>query len=158
MFSYRHAFHAGNHADVLKHTVLISAMHYLAQKEVGYTAIDTHSGPGLYKLDSPDAKQSGEAQEGLLALIRNKSKLSGPMAPALLAYRAVLDHFNQQGGLSNYPGSPFIAHHLLREQDKLKLFEMHPTDIRNLVANVEALQAGRQTMVMNEDGFLGLPK
>ena len=75
MFSYRHAFHAGNHADVLKHTVLISAMHYLAQKEVGYTAIDTHSGPGLYKLDSPDAKQSGEAQEGLLALIRNKSKL-----------------------------------------------------------------------------------
>ena len=158
MFSYRHAFHAGNHADVLKHTVLISTMHYLAQKEVGYTAIDTHSGPGLYKLDSPDAKQSGEAQEGLLALIRNKSKLSGPMAPALLAYRAVLDHFNPQGGLLNYPGSPFIAHHLLREQDKLKLFEMHPTDIRNLVANVEALQAGRQTMVMNEDGFLGLPK
>ena len=158
MFSYRHAYHAGNHADVLKHTVLIAVLHHLALKEVGFTAIDTHSGPGLYRLDSPDARQSGEAQEGLLALMRNKSKLAGPMAPALQAYRAVLDHFNPQGGLLNYPGSPFIAQHLLREQDKLKLFEMHPTDIRALEANVEALRVGRQVAVINEDGFNGLPK
>lgn len=158
MFSYRHAFHAGNHADVLKHTVLIAVLHHLALKEVGFTAIDTHSGPGLYRLDGPDARQSGEAQEGLLALMRNKSKLAGPMAPALQAYRAVLDHFNPKGGLLNYPGSPFIAQHLLREQDKLKLFEMQPTDIRVLEANVEALRVGRQVAVIHEDGFNGLPK
>ncbi len=158
MFSYRHAFHAGNHADVLKHTVLVAVMKHLALKEVGLTAIDTHAGAGMYRLDSTDAQQSGEAQEGLLALMRNKSKLSGPMAEALVDYRKVLDHFNQQGGLLNYPGSPMIAHHLLREQDKLKLFEMHPTDIRALQTNVDALKAGRQVTVMHEDGFNGLPK
>ena len=158
MFSYRHAFHAGNHADVLKHTVLVAVMKHLALKDVGFTAIDTHAGAGIYRLDSTDARQSGEAQEGLLALMRNKSKLSGPMAEALVDYRKVLDHFNQQGGLLNYPGSPMIAHHLLREQDKLKLFEMHPTDIRALQTNVDALKAGRQVTVMHEDGFNGLPK
>jgi len=158
MFSYRHAYHAGNHADVLKHTVLVAVMKHLALKEVGFTAIDTHAGAGLYRLDSTDANQSGEAQEGLLALMRNKSKLSGPMADALLDYRKVLDHFNREGGLLNYPGSPLIAHHLLREQDKLKLFEMHPTDIRGLQTRVEELRAGRQVMVMHEDGFNGLPK
>jgi len=158
MFSYRHAYHAGNHADVLKHTVLVTVMKHLALKEVGFTAIDTHAGAGMYRLDSVDARQSGEAQEGLLALMRNKSKLSGPMAEALVDYRKVLDHFNQNGGLLNYPGSPMMAHHLLREQDKLKVFEMHPTDIRALQTNVEALKAGRQVMVMHEDGFNGLPK
>jgi 23S rRNA (adenine2030-N6)-methyltransferase len=158
MFSYRHAFHAANHADVLKHTVLIAVMKHLALKEVGFTAIDTHAGAGIYRLDSPDAHQSGEAQAGLLALMRNKSKLSGPMASVLLDYRLVLDHFNPQGGLINYPGSPFIAHHLLREQDKLKLFEMHPTDIRHLQTHVDELKAGRQVSVMHEDGFNGLPK
>jgi 23S rRNA (adenine2030-N6)-methyltransferase len=112
----------------------------------------------MYRLDGTDARQSGEAQEGLLALMRNKSKLSGPMAEALVDYRKVLDHFNPQGGLLNYPGSPLIAHHLLREQDKLKLFEMHPTDIRALQTNVDALKAGRQVTVMHEDGFNGLPK
>lgn len=158
MFSYRHAYHAGNHADVLKHTVLVAVMKHLALKEVGFTAIDTHAGAGMYRLDSTDANQSGEAQEGLLALMRNKSKLSGPMAEALLDYRKVLDHFNPEGGLLNYPGSPLIAHHLLREQDKLKLFEMHPTDIRVLQTRVEELRVGRQVMVMHEDGFNGLPK
>jgi len=158
MFSYRHAYHAGNHADVLKHTVLVAVMKHLALKEVGFTAIDTHAGAGMYRLDSADANQSGEAQEGLLALMRNKSKLSGPMADALLDYRKVLDHFNREGGLLNYPGSPLIAHHLLREQDKLKLFEMHPTDIWGLQTRVEELRAGRQVMVMHEDGFNGLPK
>ncbi len=133
-------------------------MKHLALKEVGFTAIDTHAGAGMYRLDSADANQSGEAQEGLLALMRNKSKLSGPMADALLDYRKVLDHFNREGGLLNYPGSPLIAHHLLREQDKLKLFEMHPTDIRGLQTRVEELRAGRQVMVMHEDGFNGLPK
>lgn len=158
MFSYRHAYHAGNHADVLKHTVLIAVMKHLALKEVGFTTLDTHAGAGMYRLDSADARQSGEAQEGLLALMRNKSKLTGPMAEVLLDYRKVLDHFNPGAGLLNYPGSPMIAHHLLREQDKLKLFEMHPSDIRALQNNIEALRAGRQVMVMHEDGFNGVPK
>ena len=94
MFSYRHSFHAGNHADVLKHSILVAVMKHLALKEVGFTAIDTHAGAGVYRLDGNDARQSGEAQEGLLALMRNKSKLAGPMADLLLDYRRVLDHFN----------------------------------------------------------------
>jgi 23S rRNA (adenine2030-N6)-methyltransferase len=158
MFSYRHSFHAGNHADVLKHSILAAVMKHLALKEVGFTAIDTHAGAGIYRLDGTEARQSGEAQEGLLALMRNKSKLAGPMADLLLDYRRVLDHFNPAGGLLNYPGSPFIAQHLLREQDKLKLFEMHPTDIRHLQTQVDGLKAGRQVSVMHEDGFNGLPK
>jgi len=155
MFSYRHAFHAGNHADVLKHTILIAVMNHLALKEVGFTVIDTHAGAGMYRLDSADAKQSGESNQGLLALMRHKSKLAGPMADLLMDYRKVLDHFNPAGGLLNYPGSPFIVQHLLREQDKLKLFEMHPTEVRALQTQVASMRWGRKVTVMHEDGFLG---
>jgi 23S rRNA (adenine2030-N6)-methyltransferase len=158
MFSYRHGFHAANHADVLKHSVLIAVMKHLALKEVGFTVIDTHAGAGMYRLDSADAKQSGESNQGLLALMRHKSKLAGPMADLLLDYRKVLDHFNPVGGLLNYPGSPFIVQHLLREQDKLKLFEMHPTEVRALQTQVASMRWGRQVTVMHEDGFLGLAK
>ena len=76
MFSYRHAFHAGNHADVLKHTTLIALMKYLTQKDTALTVIDTHAGAGLYRLDGDYTETSGEAQEGVFRL------LSEPKAPA----------------------------------------------------------------------------
>ena len=177
MFSYRHAFHAGNHADVLKHTVLIATLDYLLEKDAALTVVDTHAGAGLYRLDGDYAGTSGEAAEGVLRLFAAlgsaapastskaaaapatpakpaiKTEVTEP-APALARYLQVVRDFNAQGGAPRiYPGSPFIAHHLLRAHDKLKLFELHPTDARTLDANIAQLEAGRQIAVLREDGF-----
>ena len=170
MFSYRHAFHAGNHADVLKHTVLIAALERLLEKDAPLTVIDTHAGAGLYRLDGDYAGTSGEAAQGVLRLLSpsapapadgapptapaaRKPAVPEEPAPALARYLEVVRGFNRAGQARVYPGSPFIAQHLLREQDKLKLYELHPTDARTLDANIAQLDAGRQVAVLREDGF-----
>ncbi|BDE69590.1 MULTISPECIES: 23S rRNA (adenine(2030)-N(6))-methyltransferase RlmJ [Delftia] len=157
MFSYRHAFHAGNHADVLKHTVLIATLQYLLQKEAALTVLDTHAGAGLYRLDGDYANKSGEAADGILRLAQAKES---ELAPVLQAYIASVRSFNQGAQLRNYPGSPFIIQSLLRvqERDKLKVFELHPTDMRSLAGNIAQLEAGRQVAVLHEDGFEGIKK
>ncbi|MEP6723814.1 MAG: 23S rRNA (adenine(2030)-N(6))-methyltransferase RlmJ, partial [Variovorax sp.] len=164
------AFHAGNHADVLKHTVLIATLDHLLEKEAALTVVDTHAGAGLYRLDGDYAGTSGEAAEGILRLLAPKpapatvpparvatKKIAKPvdatLAPALQRYLDVVRAFNPNGGARVYPGSPFITQHLLREHDKLKLFELHPTDSRTLDANIAQLEAGRQIAVLREDGF-----
>lgn len=151
MFSYRHAFHAGNHADVLKHTVLIAMLRHLTQKEAALTVIDTHAGAGLYRLDSEFAETSGEATEGIQRLLSADSQ--EPLAPALQDYLELVASFNSRGSQRVYPGSPFIIQRLLREHDLLKLYELHPTDAKTLDANVAQLNAGRQVVVLREDGF-----
>jgi 23S rRNA (adenine2030-N6)-methyltransferase len=151
MFSYRHAFHAGNHADVLKHTTLIAMLRHLTQKETALTAIDTHAGAGLYRLDSEFAETSGEAAEGIQRLVGGTA--TPPLAPALQDYLDIVAGFNSKGPWRVYPGSPFIMQRLLREQDRLKLYELHPTDAKTLDANVAQLEAGRQVAVLREDGF-----
>jgi 23S rRNA (adenine2030-N6)-methyltransferase len=151
MFSYRHAFHAGNHADVLKHTVLIAMLRHLTQKEAALTVIDTHAGAGLYRLDSEFADTSGEAAEGIQRLLTPVS--DEPLAPALQDYLDLVASFNSKGSARVYPGSPFIIQRLLREHDLLKLYELHPTDAKTLDANVAQLHAGRQVVVLREDGF-----
>ncbi|MGH8859282.1 MAG: 23S rRNA (adenine(2030)-N(6))-methyltransferase RlmJ, partial [Polaromonas sp.] len=197
MFSYRHAFHAGNHADVLKHTTLIALMKYLTQKDTALTVIDTHAGAGLYRLDGDYTETSGEAQEGIFKLLSGQKTLpaqakrapsaiktiassptsgeqakpgaaakSGPAdewAPALQDYLEVLrglnPHFAQTGDpahLKIYPGSPFIEQQFLSGRDKLKLFELHPTDFKSLSGNIEQLGVGRQVAVAREDGFEAL--
>lgn len=157
MFSYRHAFHAGNHADVLKHTVLIATMQYLTQKEAALTVLDTHAGAGLYRLDGDYASKSGEASEGVMRLLAAE-KGAEPLAPVLQTYLDLVHSFNQGQGVRNYPGSPFISQALLRPHDKLKLFELHPTDMRSLAGNVAQLEAGRQVSILHEDGFEGAKK
>lgn len=177
MFSYRHAFHAGNHADVLKHTALIATLRHLMQKETGLTLIDTHAGAGLYRLDSDYSRAAGEAKDGVLKFMaslaaseRNKappcSDGTSPVAtvasdieaPALRDYLDLIASFNPGGGLRIYPGSPFVLHHLMRgeSRDKLKLFELHPTDSKVLAANIAQLGAGRQIAVIRQDGFEGI--
>ncbi len=151
MFSYRHAFHAGNHADVLKHTVLIAMLRHLTQKEAALTVVDTHAGAGLYRLDSEFAETSGEAAEGIARL--QAAVDTQPLAPALQDYLDLVAGFNHKGSRRVYPGSPFIIQRLLREHDRLKLFELHPTDARTLDANIAQLEAGRQVAVLREDGF-----
>jgi 23S rRNA (adenine2030-N6)-methyltransferase len=164
MFSYRHAFHAGSHADVLKHMMLIGILRHLTQKDTALLVVDTHAGAGLYRLDSEFADTSGEAATGVV-------KLFAALAPANTSETAIKDiatliqdyletvaEFNPGGQLKVYPGSPFIVQRVLRPQarDKLKLFELHPTDSKVLAANVAQLGAGRQVTVAREDGFEGV--
>ena len=178
MFSYRHAFHAGNHADVLKHTLLIAILRHLRQKDTALTVFDTHAGAGLYRLDGDYAETSGEAANGFLRLLAEKDKLPGGatkktagakpttapkpaaivLAPLLQDYLDLVASFNAAGSHRIYPGSPFIIQSLLGERDKLKLFELHPTDAKTLSANIAQLEAGRQVAVLREDGFEGVKK
>ena len=174
MFSYRHAFHAGNHADVLKHTVLIAVVRHLTQKDAPLAVFDTHAGAGLYRLDGDYARTSGEAAEGILRLVNpTVAAVASPatpggkprpptsateLAPILQNYLDLVAGFNTKGSHTIYPGSPFIMQSLLRERDKLKLFELHPTDAKALSANIAQLDAGRQVAVLREDGFEALKK
>ena len=156
MFSYRHAFHAGNHADVLKHTVLLAVLKHMAQKDTAFTVFDTHAGAGLYRLDGDYAQTSAEASQGFLKLIAAKPEQ--PFAPAIQDYIDLVASFNAGGQWKVYPGSPFIIQQQLRGRDKLKLFELHPTDTKTLTANIAQLEAGRQVAIEREDGFEGVKK
>lgn len=129
--NYRHAFHAGNHADVLKHVVLVRVIEHMKKKDKGFALIDAFAGPGLYALDSMEALKTGEWQGGI-------GKLAAPFAAgieALLApYRAVVAALNPEGPLGRYPGSPELARRLLRPQDRMIFNELHPDDHRALAA------------------------
>ena len=115
MFSYRHAFHAGNHADVLKHMVLIQLLQSLNQKETPYMVIDTHAGAGTYQLDGEHASKSGEAESGI-GLLWDRDDTPSIVSEYLEQIRAL----NPSGRLRQYPGSPFLAEHIMREQDILR--------------------------------------
>ena len=180
MFSYRHAFHAGNHADVLKHTALIAVLRHMTQKDTALHVFDTHAGAGLYRLDGDYAQTSGEAADGFLRLVFKQNEPSvltdkapaatkdaampkadaAPLPTALQEYLDLVASFNKGSSHKVYPGSPFIIHSLLqgRDRDRLKLFEIHPTDAKTLRANIEQLSAGRLITVLQEDGFEGLKK
>lgn len=164
MFSYRHAFHAGAHSDVLKHTAVIAILRHLLQKDAALTVVDTHAGAGLYRLDGDYAGTSGEAADGVVKLFAALAPANSvkpaiqEIAPLVQDYLEMVAGFNPSGQLKIYPGSPFIIQRLLREEarDKLKLFELHPTDSKALAANIAQLQAGRQVAVATQDGFEGL--
>jgi 23S rRNA (adenine2030-N6)-methyltransferase len=156
MFSYRHAFHAGNHADVLKHTILLAVLRHLGLKDTALTVFDTHAGAGLYRLDGDYAQTSAEAADGFMKLV--SAQPDAARAPMLQDYIDMVAGFNNKDQWKVYPGSPFIIQRLLQGRDKLKLFELHPTDAKTLTANIAQLEAGRQVVVLREDGFEGLKK
>lgn len=161
MFSYRHAFHAGNHADVLKHLVLIATLRHLMLKPPSITLVDTHAGAGLYRLDSDYADKGGEAVHGIVRLFQALRPASGnapASTPLIEDYLDLVAGFNPDGRLRVYPGSPFVMQRLMREasRDRLKLFELHPTDGKTLGANIAQLEAGRTVVIKREDGFEGL--
>ena len=149
MLSYRHAFHAGNHADVLKHYVLFEILSYYGQKDKPYWYIDTHAGAGQYDLKGPQAAQNAEYLEGVGRLWEQSQ-----LPPALVAFLGALRAFNSGPDLRIYPGSPLLAGSLVRDEDRMLLFEMHPADLRALQARFKA--SGRQVRVRGEDGFAGL--
>ena len=149
MLSYRHAFHAGNHADVLKHYVLSLILDYFNQKATPYSVIDTHAGAGLYALNDKFAQKNVEFETGIAKLINTKN-----LAQSLLQFVQIIQSFNNDDSLDFYPGSPKITERFLRSQDKLRLFELHPNDYQLLTTHF--LPTNRQTMVTMQDGFIGL--
>lgn len=154
MFSYRHAFHCGNHADVLKHTALLAVLNYMTEKAVGITVLDSHAGAGLYRLDGQYARTSQEADEGVLRLLEAQQSQNVKLATALENYLSWLKASNSsEGSIINYPGSPLLIQSQLRPMDRLKAFELHPTDGRLLASTVRRLACGRQVEVVRDNGF-----
>ncbi|GAB6067196.1 23S rRNA (adenine(2030)-N(6))-methyltransferase RlmJ [Methylothermus subterraneus] len=149
MLSYRHAFHAGNHADVLKHWLVVEILSYLNAKETPWAYIDTHAGGGVTDLNSEYARKLCEFQTGIGRLWRERA-----LAPAGLAtYLKLVEDFNPGGALSRYPGSGALAQRLARPGDRLHLFELHPADYLNLT---RIFAHKRRVHCYREDGFTGL--
>ena len=145
MLSYRHAFHAGNHADVLKHFIEVQLLRYLTQKDKPFWYIDTHAGAGCYALDSGYATQNAEYESGI-ARLWLRDDLPAPLAE----YVALVKRLNPDDQLRLYPGSPLVALELLREQDRLRLFELHPSDSEILRENFAGHEA---VLIQAADGF-----
>ncbi len=153
MFSYRHAFHAGNHADVLKHAMFINILDYFGRKPAPYWVIDTHAGAGLYSLQGDWSNKTAEASTGVAALWESTD------APALIErYLARIRDFNASPALKVYPGSPWLALESMREADRLRLFELHPTEVDVLAGNIDRLDrpTQRRVMLYRGDGFKGM--
>jgi len=146
MLSYRHAFHAGNHADVLKHFIEVQLLRYLTQKDKPFWYIDTHAGAGCYALDSGYATQNAEYESGI-ARLWLRDDLPAPLAE----YVALVQRLNPDGQLRFYPGSPLVALELLREQDRMRLFELHPSDSEILRENFAGHDG--QVLIQAADGF-----
>ncbi len=148
MLSYRHAFHAGNHADVLKHYVLGLVLAHTAQKDKPFWYIDTHAGAGMYSLNEGYATQNAEFEEGI-----NKLLTANNLPQSLADYVAQIKSFNTDA-LTFYPGSPIIAQQYLRADDRMRLFELHPNDYKLLVENFQGYS--RQVKVEMQNGFTGI--
>jgi len=152
MFSYRHAFHAGSHADILKHLTLVHLVEYLQEKPVALTMVDTHAGAGIYSLQDGFAAVSKEAEGGIFRLL--KFKEAGNQIPeSVQKYLDCIAAENITEELNTYPGSPFILARLLRPQDRLKLFELHPKEIDILRHNIGELEYAKQIDVYAADSF-----
>jgi len=163
MLSYRHAFHAGNHADVLKHVVVIQLLKYLNQKDTPYTFVDTHAGAGLYALDDGYATKNAEYETGIGKLWDRKD-----LPPPVADYVNLIKSMNPSGKMRYYPGSPFCADKFMRSADRLRLFELHPSDAKILSENFKKAEAhalaqgqkpsvrGKRVIIEKTDGFIGL--
>jgi 23S rRNA (adenine2030-N6)-methyltransferase len=145
MLSYRHAFHAGNFADVLKHLVLIEILEHLKKKEKPFCYIDTHGGPGEYALTGEFALKNREFDSGIGRLWRRND-----LPLSVKAYTDVVGTFNGSGQLKRYPGSPAIAGKLLRRNDRLFLYELHAAEIKQLIA---LFAQDRRAKVFHADGL-----
>lgn len=149
--NYRHIYHAGNFADVLKHAVLARLVTYLKQKDKAFRVLDTHAGIGVYDLSSEEAQKTGEWREGIGRLI--EAELPAPVAAILEPYLSAVRDLNPEGGLMHYPGSPKLARMLLRPQDRLSAMELHPEDHEALH---RLFEGDFQSRITRLDGWLAL--
>jgi 23S rRNA (adenine2030-N6)-methyltransferase len=148
--NYRHAFHAGNFADVHKHVVLTCILEYLRAKPAAFRVIDSHAGAGRYDLYGPEAARSGEWHDGIARLLDTPGIGSQPL---LAPYLAIVAAFNAGGGLRVYPGSPLVAQAMLRRQDRIIACELEPRAAGLLRA---ALHGDRRAKVLTLDGWMAL--
>lgn len=148
MLSYRHSFHAGNHADVIKHIVQTLIIESLKQKDKAFVYHDTHSGAGRYDLFDERAEKTGEYKEGIERLW-----LRDDIPSAIQPYLNVLNRINEQKKLRYYPGSPKVGRSLLREQDRAIFTELHPSDFPLLL---QEFRGDRQVKMYKEDGYARL--
>ena len=151
MLSYRHAFHAGNFADVHKHTVLSLLVQGLLHKEAPLCYMETHAGIGRYDLNCAEAQKNAEHLQGIARLLQ-RDDVPADLQPYLDAVHAV-NPGNAAASLRFYPGSPRIVHHLLRPQDRMLLTELHPADAQRLS---QEFAADRQVLVQHLDGYQAL--
>jgi len=150
--NYRHAFHAGGFADVIKHIVLVRILTYLQEKPAAFRVIDTHAGAGIYDLTSDEAHRGGEWLTGIARLMQ--ARFSEATAPLVKPYLDIVRAFNPQRELQSYPGSPLIARALLRPQDRLTACEVEPKARKRLI---DALRRDTQARVVDLDGWTALP-
>jgi 23S rRNA (adenine2030-N6)-methyltransferase len=150
--NYRHAFHAGGFADVIKHIVLVRMLTYLQDKQAPFRVIDTHAGAGVYDLTSDEARRGGEWLTGIARIMQ--ARFSETTAPLLKPYLDIVRAFNPKAQLVAYPGSPLIARALLRPQDRMTACEVEPKARKRLI---EALRRDTQARVVDLDGWMALP-
>src|ERR1700676_888048 len=150
--NYRHAFHAGGFADVIKHIVLVRMLTYLQDKPAPFRVIDTHAGAGVYDLASDEARRGGAWLTGIARIMQ--ARFSDKTAPLLKPYLDIVRAFNPGRDLAAYPGSPLIARALLRPQDRLTACEVEPKARKRLI---DALRRDTQARVVDLDGWLALP-
>ncbi|MBL0711621.1 MAG: 23S rRNA (adenine(2030)-N(6))-methyltransferase RlmJ [Colwellia sp.] len=155
MLSYRHAFHAGNFADVLKHSVLTLVLDYMTRKEKGFHYIDSHSGAGMYQLEEEYAQKTGEYKNGIAKLVNEQD-----LPEALQPYVDLIKELNpdsDKNELTLYPGSPGVAKRFIRRQDSTHLFELHPTDIEHLNDFCsDENKRWKKVFVKQSDGYQGV--
>ncbi len=149
--NYRHAFHAGNFADVLKHAVLARILVHLGEKAAAFRVIDTHAGAGLYDLSSEPATRTGEWRDGIGRLI--DATLPDDVRALLAPYLAAVAAANPGGGMRRYPGSPLIALGLMRPQDRLTACELEPGAAAALAAQ---LRRDKRARAVKIDGWTAL--
>jgi 23S rRNA (adenine2030-N6)-methyltransferase len=150
--NYRHAFHAGGFADVIKHIVLVRILIHLQEKPAAFRVIDTHGGAGLYDLTSDEARRSGEWLTGIARVMQ--ARFSDEALALLKPYLDIVRAFNSSPELAAYPGSPLIARALLRPQDRLTACEIEP---RARALLIDALRRDAQARVVDLDGWTALP-
>jgi len=151
--NYRHAFHAGGFADVIKHIVLVRVLTYLHEKPAAFRVIDSHAGAGLYDLTGEQAQRGGEWLTGIARILQ--ARFSEATAALLKPYLDVVRAFNPQANmLAAYPGSPLFARALLRPQDRLTACEVEPSA---RTALIDALRNDQQARVVDLDGWVALP-
>ena len=134
--NYRHAFHAGNFADVMKHAVLARIIEHLKRKPAPFRLLDLHAGTGLYDLFAAEAERTGEWRDGVGRLYRGGTcepePLPGPAEALIAPWRKVLGAVNDGARLARYPGSPEFCRRLSRDEDRLVFNELHPEDYASL--------------------------
>ena len=150
--NYRHAFHAGGFADVIKHIVLVRILTYLHEKPAAFRVIDSHAGAGLYDLTGEESQRTGEWLTGIGRLMQ--ARLSEAALPLVAPYLDIIRSFNPQRALTAYPGSPLIARALLRAQDRLVACEVEQKARKQLI---NALRRDTQARIVDLDGWVGLP-